>query len=51
MFPFTCCAISEWYVEILTKVENNNIHVGCLVPFSLLKLNNIVKESGKSDRN
>ena len=34
IFPFKCFAISEWYVEILTKVVNKVIYIGCLVLFS-----------------
>ena len=33
MFPLTHFAISERYVDMLTKVINNDIYIGCLVPF------------------
>ena len=35
MFPFTSFATSEWYVEMLTKVVNHNIYIGCFVSFCL----------------
>ena len=33
MFPFTCFAISERYVDMVTKVVNKDFYIGCLLPF------------------